>query len=358
MPSASRTRLLRTLAWWLRKLSIALCSALVTLALAEIVARQLAPPDLVSFRQIYRRSEVAGYRLKPDLREFALGSDVRTNEHGFRGPAWSRAKPPGTLRIALIGDSIAFGFGVEEEEAFGSRLESSLTRRLGRRCELLCFAVPGYNAQQQLELLEQEVFGFEPDLVLVQACTNDHEERLYAGDDGYLHLDEATSERLRVGAEHLPRKSRWGPLRHSVLIMWARRAWSQKVQREKETRQRAAFVAQRSGPPQLPKLEDVPAPIREGVGAPLEAMRELCARRGVPMAVLLYGWDPRYLVLLRELGTRVPVLELAELFPETPSWEEFVLRYSLGWDLHPNAEVHARCARGIEDFLVARELVR
>ena len=73
------------------------------------------------------------------------------------------------FRIALVGDSFAWGHGVEEEERFGEGLEAAL----GPDYEVINFAVAGYGTDQQLLKIERDVLPFEPDLLLVAFYFND-----------------------------------------------------------------------------------------------------------------------------------------------------------------------------------------
>src|SRR5687768_1727113 len=60
------------------------------------------------------------YRHKPNL-DLSLGSfRLRTNSLGCRGPEVAREKPSGVFRIVLLGDSVAFGWGVDDEVTFRS----------------------------------------------------------------------------------------------------------------------------------------------------------------------------------------------------------------------------------------------
>src|SRR5258706_8616455 len=45
-------------------------------------------------------------------------SYVRINRDGFRGPDYAKAKPPGVIRIAVIGDSYAEAIQVAEDKTF------------------------------------------------------------------------------------------------------------------------------------------------------------------------------------------------------------------------------------------------
>src|SRR5262249_40740344 len=97
--------------------------------------------------------------------------DYRINGEGLRNPETPVARPPGVKRIAVVGDSIAFGYWVAEEQAFPRQLE----RMLGGSVEVLDFAVPGYNLDQEIETLRVKAFDYSPDLVLVAFCLNDLE---------------------------------------------------------------------------------------------------------------------------------------------------------------------------------------
>lgn len=90
------------------------------------------------------------------------------------------AKPPGVFRIAGLGDSQMFGWGVGDEEVYLRRLEVLLNQRARatgdpRRFEALNFAVPGYNAVMEVATFEHKALAFAPDLVVVHFVRNDLE---------------------------------------------------------------------------------------------------------------------------------------------------------------------------------------
>ncbi len=79
-----------------------------------------------------------------DLREYVLKPNMThdpgrripwsTNRLGMRDREYSETKPPHTYRVALVGDSIAAGWGVSDEQVFEARIEVALdaTARGGR----------------------------------------------------------------------------------------------------------------------------------------------------------------------------------------------------------------------------------
>jgi len=108
------------------------------------------------------------FRLKPNLRLTAEVEGrtvaVETNSHGMRWREIPVQKPQGVRRIAILGDSFAFGcWSTSIEESFAGVLE----RRLGPGVEVLNFGVGGYGFEDELLLLREEVLKFSPDEILV-----------------------------------------------------------------------------------------------------------------------------------------------------------------------------------------------
>jgi lysophospholipase L1-like esterase len=94
-----------------------------------------------------------------------------SNRLGFRDREHEVAKPEGTYRIAVLGDSVAAGLHVARfEDTFPPILERILDDRLraqGQRAEVMSFAVSGYNTQQEVEIFRAKGLEFRPDLVLL-----------------------------------------------------------------------------------------------------------------------------------------------------------------------------------------------
>lgn len=117
------------------------------------------------------------YTLRPNY----VKDGVRyTESHGIlRSEDVSAVKPARTLRVAVIGDSIAAGLGIQEQyggQPFPEQLEDLLQSSLepqGIAVEVLNFGTDGYGTLQEARLLETRVQRFSPDLVVLEFCFND-----------------------------------------------------------------------------------------------------------------------------------------------------------------------------------------
>lgn len=129
-----------------------------------------------------------------DVREFVLrrGQSVdlgttrwSTNALGMRDRDHALAKPAGCMRIAIVGDSIGAGWGVDDGQSFGPALEHSLNDSLrsvhgsagptpeSPTTEVLNFAVPGYAPGQRWYHFTQIGWEHSPDLVIYEATLAD-----------------------------------------------------------------------------------------------------------------------------------------------------------------------------------------
>jgi len=174
------------------KILLAVAVTIGTLLVAEVALRALAPPQATAgLRGLFvaRPDRPWLYGLRPGAdAELPTPEVVRysINAAGFRDRPYPLAKASGVFRIAVLGDSIAMGYGVEREAAFPDLIDQTLsTLAPDARVEVLNFGVGAYNAYNERMLFEDIVLDYEPDLVLLQFCINDL-------NDPTLHFDAAT----------------------------------------------------------------------------------------------------------------------------------------------------------------------
>jgi len=124
------------------------------------------------------------YGMRPGAEVVAGGVRYGTNAEGFRDRPHARPKPRGTFRVVVLGDSIAFGYGVPVERAFPQLIEQALAGS-SPPIDVVNLAVSGYNPYTEAALLADVGLSYEPDLVLVEFCINDL-------NDPTLHFDAST----------------------------------------------------------------------------------------------------------------------------------------------------------------------
>jgi lysophospholipase L1-like esterase len=99
---------------------------------------------------------------------------VRIDSRGYRGDGPAHAKEEGVYRILCVGDSITFGFNVDQQQVWPRLIEQQLGgRHAGARIEVVNAAVPGWSWLQGLTYLQTEGLALEPDLVVIGHGTND-----------------------------------------------------------------------------------------------------------------------------------------------------------------------------------------
>ncbi len=127
--------------------------------------------DPASVGILNERNDLIDRDLVPSLAIDWNGHRFSTNSFGMRDREYSLEKPAGTLRIALLGPSHVMGNGVGDGEPFEQVLEERLNAQAPhgpwQRYEVLNFGVDGFTLPQQLAMLEERVFRFSPDLVIV-----------------------------------------------------------------------------------------------------------------------------------------------------------------------------------------------
>ncbi len=160
-----------------RRIGVVLGAIAFAAVLCEIAARIAfpAPPDSTRQPQIvYQSDPELRYVLAPNQRGWIDDGFVTTNSLGFRGNEVALPKPAGRLRIVAIGDSLTFGWGVNDDETFCSRLERLISSRFsGQDFDLVNLAVGGYDTRQEVGLLRRHVSRLQPDVVLVGFYSND-----------------------------------------------------------------------------------------------------------------------------------------------------------------------------------------
>jgi len=253
----------------LASLGLSLGSSLVFLLVAESATRVLGVSvgTVQINRGVVRTSPnpKLGFELRPDSR-VAAEVDYRINSEGFRG-GQVRGKSPGVPRVAVFGDSIAFGYWVAERDAFPAQLESILAPR----AEVLNLGVPGYNLDQEIEHLRTRVDALQPDWAVFGFCLNDLE--------GLLSFE--------YGLTLARREARSGPRQALELFLSVSRfaAWIEYRLTERDAR--SQFARQRN--PLGGELYEVPpAALDAHLDASFGTLAGIVKPRGIQTAVAIF----------------------------------------------------------------------
>lgn len=121
------------------------------------------------------RDPVLIYELRPGSEADMHGVHYRINSQGFRDDEFGSLKAMGATRRAIVlGDSVAWGWGVEMNDAWPQRLELALKSR-HPQWQVCNLAVNGYATRQEARMLELRGLGYQPDLVILHYVLNDTE---------------------------------------------------------------------------------------------------------------------------------------------------------------------------------------
>jgi hypothetical protein len=126
-----------------------------------------------SYPAFHVPDELAGIRLRPGAHGWYSeegAAYVTINSDGWRDIERAKAKPPGVVRIALLGDSFMEAIQVAREDTFAARLEGELgsCRPFGKRpVEVLNFGVSSYGTAQELLTLRHRAREYAPDVVML-----------------------------------------------------------------------------------------------------------------------------------------------------------------------------------------------
>ena len=154
---------------WLVNGALVVASLVVALALAEGVLRLVGYANPV----LWTYDDVTGSRLYAGAQGWFRSEGeayITINSDGLRDREHAKAKPPNTLRIAVLGDSMTEALQVPLEKYFGAVLEQRLNecRALGgRSVEVINFGVSGYGTAQEFLIYRQRVTAYSPDVVVL-----------------------------------------------------------------------------------------------------------------------------------------------------------------------------------------------
>jgi lysophospholipase L1-like esterase len=115
------------------------------------------------------------FKLRPDT-AFIVPERYGDIFYSFNGQGYRDADPlvgVKARRIVLLGDSVAFGLGVDQDRIFAELLERRLRKEIGEPWDVVNMAVFAYHTSNELTALKEDGLALRPELVVVQFLMND-----------------------------------------------------------------------------------------------------------------------------------------------------------------------------------------
>ena len=128
---------------------------------------QLSTNPLIAYEPLPGLWDWSGNPVSPDV------ATIHRNRYGFRTPEIPIEKPAGRKRIVVIGDSVAEGAQVADDELVFARQIETRLRRAGVPVDVVNLGVVAYTTLQEVELLKKRGLQYQPDVVIVSYCLND-----------------------------------------------------------------------------------------------------------------------------------------------------------------------------------------
>lgn len=112
----------------------------------------------------------------PGTSGFFMGVPVAINSIGLRDREYPLEKPPGSVRVLMLGDSLTFGWGVKVEDTPAKILEEMLNRDgSGKTYEVINSGVGNYNTRMEVAYFLDRGRLLKPDVVVLNYFINDAE---------------------------------------------------------------------------------------------------------------------------------------------------------------------------------------
>lgn len=326
---------------WLASLAVVVVATLVGLVLVELSVRALGLADHLVTDPAYvaHPAPGVGNRYQSHFEGTVQGpTSLKTNSFGARDREFERSKPPGTLRIVVMGDSYAFGQGVAMEEAFPKVIERALAARLpGTRVEVINFGVQGYSLGQAVSRFIADAAAFSPDIALLAPIADDLDptrSQTFVDRHGYLTK--------AVGGE-----GQWKTLLRRVHTAYLLKGIIY-----------AAMHRAQGQPADVAGSEALPEPRAQVLET--EVARFVAAARAAgaaPMFALVdFERNATTDAIVHRVRLRFPDLPVIDCAPQFAGRNPST--FAVPRDGHPNVEAHGVIARTILERLLEMEPVR
>lgn len=161
-----------------KKIIITIFSLVSMVIVSELVIRKIIPQQTFSRAvsasfDCYLQDKLIPFSLQKNsvCRMVDIHGDFDTqatiNSLGYRGKDITLAKPSGTTRILMLGDSFTFGLGVSDTDTFASKLEQALIQK-GKKTEVINAGyADGFSPDSYFLYFKTRGILLAPDIVIV-----------------------------------------------------------------------------------------------------------------------------------------------------------------------------------------------
>ncbi|MFP4380507.1 MAG: SGNH/GDSL hydrolase family protein [Candidatus Sumerlaeia bacterium] len=333
---------------WTKRAGLVLGSLVFSLLALEALFRIFDPLGAVYHREIevHFRHTVPdpdfGMIHPPNTKGRSQGADYRINNEGFRGPDIPAQKAPDEKRLIILGDSIVFSWGVDEDKTFWSLIQQKL-REANRNWRVIPIGILGWNTRNEYEYMKKRGFELEPDAILLLILPNDVIANYWGRSDVpkeklMPHMFQPAPEPkglARIGAK----LSEWkrAIIRQSYLLI--------SVQHH-IAGMRASGTIKNSFVEESPQWQDQKAALLDLIAD--------CKERDIELAVVLHELvdlsDDSYFK-----SAMKPILQAHNIpYTKTPDAVFQLKNYLSIIDNHPNIKGHALMAKAYYDFLTGK----
>ena len=173
-------RIAKKLFSYMKNITLSFSTIIVVFIIAEIFVSILNPLGINYFSELkkYFSDMISGefifYRHKPDFTRTYQQEYVTINSFGLRDSEIYKDKKT-AIRLLLLGDSVTFGWGVNQKEIFPEVLERLLNQNSTTEIEVINAGVGGYNTYQETQYFLNEGIYFNPDMLVLVFVENDFE---------------------------------------------------------------------------------------------------------------------------------------------------------------------------------------
>jgi hypothetical protein len=184
-----------------KRLAAVILSTTLSLLAAEALLRGFFPRRTAEtltggYPAMFKASDVMPYRLRENhsgrLATGEFDTRININSLGYRGKDFNAAKGD-ARRVLVIGDSFTFGWGVNDEETYPSRLQDLLAAQApSTRIEVINAGFAAcYSPDTYYLYLKTEGLALQPDLIVVGIFVGNDLDSPFAFENEWVETDAA-----------------------------------------------------------------------------------------------------------------------------------------------------------------------